>query len=248
MSCGALFPRTYYRRPIFSIQTTVRTFTLQRRQSIVRDLSRADLGYPPAPASEDVARKTDRSRHLRLVPSPEDRFERLLSRYRGWVRSTLRKLSSRRLTADLEDLEQEVALRLWRQIQGDKPIENPASYLYQIASSATLDALRRISRSPKTASASLTDDEDGADVLEFPSSQPDPERAVAATLLTDCVRRFHAELPENRRRAVGLYLQGFKIEEVADLAGWSEPKARNLIYRGLATLRERLKGVDGVNR
>ena len=186
---------------------------------------------------------------MRLVPSPrpirssEARFELLLTRYRGWVRSTLKKLSSRLLAADLEDLEQEVALRLWRQLEAEKPIENPASYLYRIASSATMDALRRYARSPKTTSPPA-DDEESVAALDFPSPHPDPERQAAAAQQAEHLRRFQAELPANRRRAVGLYLQGFTIGEVAELAGWTEPKARNLIYRGLATLRERLKEID----
>ena len=199
----------------------------------------------------DLQPSNDEPRLLRLVrDDPEDQgpeaiFETLLGRYRGWVRSTLRKLSSRRLAADLEDLEQEVALRLWRQIRSEKQIDNPASYLYRIASSATMDALRRYSRSPKTVDPPRDDDEDGL-ALDPPAPEADPERAATASQLTEHLRRFHHELPENRRRAVGLYLQGFAIGEVADLAGWSEPKARNLIYRGLATLRERLKEVSDV--
>ena len=59
--------------------------------------------------------------------------------------------------------------------------------------------------------------------------------------ILDQVSRTLARLPENRRAAVKLYLQGFKIQEIADLLGWTEPKARNLLYRGLQTLREDLE-------
>ncbi|MGH9199086.1 MAG: hypothetical protein ACRD1T_25575, partial [Acidimicrobiia bacterium] len=35
--------------------------------------------------------------------------------------------------------------------------------------------------------------------------------------------------------------QRFTNQEIADLLGWSEPKARNLLYRGLKELRSRLR-------
>jgi DNA-directed RNA polymerase specialized sigma24 family protein len=48
-------------------------------------------------------------------------------------------------------------------------------------------------------------------------------------------------LSDNRRRAVGLYLEGMASQEIATLLGWSEPKARNLLYRGLSDLRAQLR-------
>ncbi len=38
-----------------------------------------------------------------------------------------------------------------------------------------------------------------------------------------------------------MYLAGYSREEVAKVMGWSEAKTRNLLYRGLADLREQLK-------
>jgi RNA polymerase sigma-70 factor (ECF subfamily) len=37
-----------------------------------------------------------------------------------------------------------------------------------------------------------------------------------------------------------MYLAGYSREEIADFLGWSEAKTRNLLYRGLADLRNRL--------
>jgi DNA-directed RNA polymerase specialized sigma24 family protein len=53
-------------------------------------------------------------------------------------------------------------------------------------------------------------------------------------------------LATRRRRAVGLHLQGLSASEVGRVMGWSEPKARNLVYRGLKDLRRELKemGID----
>jgi DNA-directed RNA polymerase specialized sigma24 family protein len=37
-----------------------------------------------------------------------------------------------------------------------------------------------------------------------------------------------------------MHLQGYPREEIAELMGWTEAKTRNLLYRGLADLRDRL--------
>ena len=47
-------------------------------------------------------------------------------------------------------------------------------------------------------------------------------------------------IPASRRPVVRMYLTGYPREEIADLMGWTEGKTRNLLYRGLADLRERL--------
>jgi DNA-directed RNA polymerase specialized sigma24 family protein len=48
-------------------------------------------------------------------------------------------------------------------------------------------------------------------------------------------------LDERRRTATGLLLQGFVCDEIAARLGISEAAARNLAYRGLDDLRQRLQ-------
>ena len=55
------------------------------------------------------------------------------------------------------------------------------------------------------------------------------------------VRAALDRMPEERRRAVRLHLQGFKTGQVANLLGWTEPKARNLAYRTMNELRRDLR-------
>jgi RNA polymerase sigma-70 factor (ECF subfamily) len=51
----------------------------------------------------------------------------------------------------------------------------------------------------------------------------------------------------SRRPVVRMYLAGYGTTEIGELLGWTEAKARNLVYRGLADLRSRLRdmGIDG---
>ncbi len=48
------------------------------------------------------------------------------------------------------------------------------------------------------------------------------------------------DMPQARRTAVKLYLAGYRREEIARMLQWSEARTRNLIYRGLDELRDRL--------
>jgi RNA polymerase sigma-70 factor (ECF subfamily) len=137
---------------------------------------------------------------------------------------------------------QEVRIRLWRSHgTGDAESEQiaraPASYVYRTAVSAALDILRR--RRTQRAAATVSLDEDSA-VLTHEGGGPDAE--LEAAELAEQVARAIETIPASRRPAVRMYLAGYPREEIATLMGWSEAKTRNLLYRGLADLREKLEG------
>ena len=54
------------------------------------------------------------------------------------------------------------------------------------------------------------------------------------------VARIQVGISQSRSPAVRMHLAGYPREEIASLMGWTEAKTRNLLYRGLADLRERL--------
>ena len=67
-----------------------------------------------------------------------------------------------------------------------------------------------------------------------------PEQ-LEARELGDADRVGSGRLPVVPRRAVvRMYLDGYGSGEIGALLGWTEAKARNLVYRGLADLREAL--------
>ena len=67
-----------------------------------------------------------------------------------------------------------------------------------------------------------------------------PEAEFEASELAAQVAQAIETIPASRRPVVRMYLAGYPREEIASLMGWSEAKTRNLLYRGLADLRERL--------
>jgi RNA polymerase sigma-70 factor (ECF subfamily) len=138
----------------------------------------------------------------------------------------------------LDEVMQEVRIRLWRARGTSEQVgETNTSYVYRTASSAALDVIRR-RRAHQAERHDSIDREDAVATLTAPN--PDPHATLEGSELADLVARAIDEIPPSRRPAVRMHLAGYPREEIAKLMGWTEPKTRNLLYRGLADLRERL--------
>jgi RNA polymerase sigma-70 factor (ECF subfamily) len=146
----------------------------------------------------------------------------------GWRR----KLSD----ADIEEVVQEVRIRLWRNNPRSEQLAAVgASYIYRVAVSAALDIIR--SRRTQRIGLARSIDDPG---LMLADSARGPHAAAEAEELAETVVRAVDLMPASRRPVVRMYLAGYSREEIADFLGWSEAKTRNLLYRGLADLRNRL--------
>ena len=138
--------------------------------------------------------------------------------------------------ADLDEVMQDVRIRLWKSSQTSEQIRAlGASYVYRVATSAAVDLLRR-------RRARATDRSESVDSLA--EQLPDPRVSATRDLENDELQRrvlaAIGTIPDSRRAVVRMYLAGYDREEIAGMMGWSEAKTRNLLYRGLADLRARL--------
>lgn len=115
-----------------------------------------------------------------------------------------------------------------------------SSYLYRVAYSAMIDEIRRIRRR----------DETDLDTPESPAMPEAPnihspeslaEAAEQGAAIRDCLNG----LVVPRRAAVTLYLAGHSVPESSRILRWTLKKTENLVYRGLADLRQCLlsKGI-----
>ncbi len=134
--------------------------------------------------------------------------------------------------SDVEELLQELRIRLWRASQRGEQIERlPTSYVYRTAMSAALDMVRRRRAQREDVSTPLESHYD------MPIANAGPENDAAEAELVREVASAILTIPESRRPVVRMYLAGYPRDEIADVLGWSEAKVRNLLYRGLADLR-----------
>src|SRR6185295_12813522 len=110
----------------------------------------------------------------------------------------------------------------------------PASYLHRTALSAAIDLLRR-RRARRTDEMVPIDDEP-----EGLAGRSGPDTDLAESELAEQVERAIQSIQPSRRPVVRMHLMGHTREEIAQVLGWSDSKTRNLLYRGLADVRERL--------
>lgn len=138
--------------------------------------------------------------------------------------------------AEIDELFQDVRIRLWKAQEGDERriAGLSAAYVHRAAASAALDMIRRRRRS--RAEVLLEEGIPGPPSLE-------PHAAMEREGLSRRLERALERLHHRRRPVVRMHLAGYSREEIAELMGWTEPKTRNLLYRGLADLKALLEGM-----
>jgi RNA polymerase sigma-70 factor (ECF subfamily) len=173
----------------------------------------------------------------RSIPH-EKEFRALIERWSVYVRKTLVAVDPRRNEADLQEMEQEIRLRLWTTLSRERTWDKPASFIRSVVMSVAIDAARR--RQVR-----------GGDAEHVGLEHLEPWSTGAAggstSDLEDRAELFSALIQLSRTdvdkaQAVGLHLQGFTTEEIGSLLGWTEAKARNIVYRSLEALRTQIAG------
>jgi RNA polymerase sigma factor (sigma-70 family) len=136
---------------------------------------------------------------------------------------------------DPDDVEQEVRIRLWKALESDRFEPLGASYIQRTVVSTVIDAARR-------AALRVTDPlpEAGHETLADAAPGPSIEMAVSGRQQAERVWSVIESLPVRRRVPIKLHLQGFSLQEIADLEGVSPEAARKLVSRGMDALKERL--------
>ena len=172
--------------------------------------------------------------------STSDALDRVLRRFDGMLaQAGLERGLSR---SELDELRQDVRIRLWRALETGEKINNVAgTYVRRAAVTAALDFLRR---RRDHATEPLIESRNTAE-LPVPrlARVSAPDSQFARDQLADAVARVVAGLSASRRVVVRLYLVGYSRGEIANRMGWTEARTRNLLYRGLADVRTRLEAL-----
>lgn len=158
-------------------------------------------------------------------------LEHVVSRFDAFIRRSARRHGLR--GDEIDEVVQEIRVRMWKSLGTAELIRRAkASYIYRAAVSASIDLIRS-RRARRNDARSLDDDLDD----DAPEARQRADAALDEAELARMVHRALALLAEPRRAVVRMHLAGYERSEIAELLGWSEPKTRNLLYRGLADLR-----------
>jgi RNA polymerase sigma factor (sigma-70 family) len=174
------------------------------------------------------------------MAGPEDSVDQRLAQVLGDFGNRLSALLHGyrldRHGVDPADIEQEVRIRLWKAIERDRFGAFHASYVQKVVATTVIDALRR---AEVRAAEPLPEDDDEAGQL--PEEGVGPEQSASDGERMGGLQRCLGEIPERRRLPITLHLQGFSLQEIADVVGTSAEAARKLVSRGLEELKSKLR-------
>lgn len=169
-------------------------------------------------------------------------LETVLDRYSSTVRRLARERGLQE--HEVDEVFQEVRIRLWKALGEQERIETvKASYVHRATLSAALDLIRR--RREKEQPLETVEMRRGSPgnpvAAEVAARVHGPEAELARGRIREALSAALAALPERRRVPVRMHLLGYGTLETAEILGWTEPTARNLLHRGLADLRRELR-------
>jgi RNA polymerase sigma-70 factor (TIGR02960 family) len=144
---------------------------------------------------------------------------------------------------DADDAVQETFLRAWRHRDAFAPGTNARAWLYKIATSACLDAIRKAGRQPVPASAEVSWLQPYPDRLldEVAPSEEQPDAVVVARETIELAYLTTIQRLPARQRAVLLLrdVLEWSAAETAEALELTVPAANSALQRARATLRTR---------
>jgi RNA polymerase sigma-70 factor (ECF subfamily) len=148
------------------------------------------------------------------------------------IEARLRPYVARRVAspADVDDILQEIFVRMQRGLGELRDGERFGGWVYRIAEHVIVDSARARARAPVVANAEISDpsgseDSDGVDALQRD--------------LGECVALFVARLPSPYRQAITLTeLEGLTQKDAAEMLGISLSGMKSRVQRGREKIRE----------
>ena len=177
---------------------------------------------------------------LAFQAGDQEAFRRLVKRSQSKVYAVIYRLIPNH--AQVEDLTQEVFLRVFRTAARYRPMAKFSTWLYRIASNVALNALRS-RRKMKLSSLELGDADDESswrrDVPDTRSAAP--AMGLDAEELEGSILAAIAELPESQRIAITLNkFEHLSYQEIAKVLDCSTMAVKSLLSRARCNLRAAL--------
>ena len=161
-----------------------------------------------------------------LASDEKETFLRLLDQHGGIIRKVAAGYS--RGLADRHDLEQEIALQLWKAYPRYSPDRPFSTWMYRIALNVAISFLRKNTRPGRE---TIPLDEIGSEIADESAARPETDERVAI------LQQLMALLDPLNRALLLLYLDDHSYSEIASILGITETNVATKLSR----LKERLR-------
>jgi len=199
---------------------------------VIKSTTKADL---KALSTEDLVLEAQAGNLLAL--------EQLVSRYQKLVYVTLFQLAPER--GDINDLTQEVLLRMCRSIRS---LRNPKTFKYwlnRIITNLFYDELRKTPRQLRTVSIdepTFESDDEHSPARDIPDATDMPDKQALNSELDRKIQQAIQNLPEQFRTIIVLReIQGLSYEEIASLTETNIGTVKSRLARARLKLQEVLE-------
>lgn len=184
---------------------------------------------------------------VRLAQGGDKRaFEALVVKYQRRIARHVARYVRR--ADDVEDVVQEIFIKVYRGIASFKGESLFYTWLYRIGTNCALNHLRR---NPNVVALQddLRDTDDGESVDLAGSSADDPERILLAKQISQTIERAMARLQPELAEALTLYeVDGKQYKEIAQMLGVPIGTVRTRIFRARDFVAKRLEPIIGPDR
>jgi len=179
---------------------------------------------------------------LRFQRGDEAAFDELVRRNTGKIHALIFRFLGDR--DQLEDLTQEVFLRVYRTAGRYEPTAKFSTWLYRIVANLAFNVLRsRRKAYIRSLESAETDEGDGYHHEIADSRARSPAERLDSAELGEHIARSIAQLPDNQRIAIVLNrYENKSYEEIAEVLDCSTMAVKSLLSRARANLRAALSG------
>ena len=182
----------------------------------------------------NTAVKSDKDERLIALTAhgDEQAFERIMQKYQQAVFNTIYRYTGSR--DDVQDLAQEIFIKVWRNAAKFKGKSKFSTWLYRIVANHCINYRRRRRKDH----VSLDEMAEKGQTPEALRVEPDWEARYTA----EYVRKAVDELPDRQRMALVLsQFEGRSYKEIAEIMKVSLSSVESLIFRARSRLKQKLK-------
>lgn len=163
-------------------------------------------------------------------------LEQLIDRHQALVVGTVARMLGS--NSDVEDLAQQVFLRVWRSASRYVPRAKFTTWLLKITRNLVFNEMRRTRRQ---AQIPIQPEAQGEDLPIKDESVQSPAESLLERELQQAIEDAILHLPETQRMALILRrYEGRSYEEIAEILDLSVPAVKSVLFRARTELRARL--------